>query len=82
MFFHRVGAIESKAMALSRERFSGCLLGLALGDALGAERISEGRFAEAQELFMDMATFEEFEEFLTVPAYERLEAIRHAQAAE
>lgn len=54
----------------------------ALGERLGEERFATGRFDEAGELFMEVATFGEFEEFLTIPAYGRLEATPHAQAAE
>ncbi len=54
----------------------------ALGKTLGEARIAAGRFAEAEELFMEVATFGEFEEFLTIPAYRQLDNIPHAQAAE
>ncbi len=54
----------------------------ALRETLGEARLAAGRFAEAEELFMEVATFGEFEEFLTIPAYERLAAMPLAQAAE
>ena len=40
-----------------------------LRQELGAERFTGGRFEEAIALFVDLATAEEFEEFLTLPAY-------------
>jgi malate synthase len=40
--------------------------------ALGAERFDAGHFAEARALFDRMSTSEQFEEFLTLPAYDRL----------
>ena len=41
-------------------------------DEVGAERFAEGRYDEAAGLFVDMITAEDFEEFLTLPAYERV----------
>ena len=40
--------------------------------AIGDERYDSGRFDEARELFEQVALADEFEEFLTVPAYARL----------
>jgi len=39
---------------------------------VGEERFSHGRFAEAAELFSSLSLAGRFEEFLTLPAYERL----------
>jgi malate synthase len=44
-----------------------------LQKSLGAERYAASKFAEAGELFLKISTAEEFVEFLTLPAYERLE---------
>jgi malate synthase len=57
----RVGAVVREELALLRE-------------TLGAERFDGGRFLEAAELFVALATSPEFVEFLTLPAYERLVA--------
>ena len=43
----------------------------ALAAAKG-EAFSAGRFAAARELFTQLALAEEYADFLTVPAYERL----------
>jgi len=43
-----------------------------LRDALGPERYDAGRFAEACSLFDRMSTSPEFQEFLTLPAYDEL----------
>jgi malate synthase len=43
-----------------------------LRTAVGEEAWTSGRFEEAEELFTQVATAEEFEDFLTVPAYETL----------
>jgi malate synthase len=40
--------------------------------AVGDERFSAGRYDEARELFEQVALADDFEEFLTLPAYERL----------
>lgn len=44
----------------------------ALRASLGPAHFDGGRFAEARELFVALATAPEFAEFLTLPAYERL----------
>jgi malate synthase len=41
-------------------------------DQVGADVWSDGRFEEAGEIIRDLCTREEFESFLTLPAYERL----------
>jgi malate synthase len=41
-------------------------------DTVGAERYESGRYAEARELFEQVALADDFVEFLTLPAYERL----------
>jgi malate synthase len=41
--------------------------------AIGDERFAAGRFEEARELFEQVALADEFEEFLTVPAYARID---------
>ena len=43
-------------------------------DAVGTERFAGGGFEAAAELFTEMVTSEDFPEFLTLPAYERLTA--------
>ena len=42
---------------------------------VGSERWKRGRFAEARALFVKLSTAAEFEEFLTLPAYEALLAL-------
>ena len=41
-------------------------------DEVGAKRFERGRFDEARSLFVQVATSDELEEFLTLPAYEIL----------
>ena len=41
---------------------------------VGAARFERGRFDEARELFVQVATSAELQDFLTLPAYERLVA--------
>jgi len=41
-------------------------------DVLGDERWTSGHFDEAIKIFADMATADDCEEFLTLPAYELL----------
>ncbi len=41
-------------------------------ETVGDELYGKGRYAEARELFEQVALADEFEEFLTLPAYERL----------
>ena len=43
-----------------------------IGDAVGEEQFGKGKYQEAAELFYEMITAEEFGEFLTLPAYERV----------
>ena len=43
-----------------------------LRTTLGAEAYDAGRYAEAAAMFVEMVTAEEFEDFLTLPAYERV----------
>jgi malate synthase len=43
-----------------------------LRSAVGEEAWTSGRFEEAEELFTQVATADEFEAFLTIPAYETL----------
>ncbi|UCE88705.1 MAG: malate synthase A [Pseudomonadota bacterium] len=45
---------------------------IALGNELGPERMSEGRFEEARDIFESLVTDDEFALFLTLPAYEAL----------
>jgi malate synthase len=42
-------------------------------EAIGAEAFSKGRFNEAREIFELVALGDEFVEFLTIPAYERID---------
>ncbi len=46
----------------------------AIAELVGEEAFEGGKFTEARELFWEMTVAEEFEEFLTLPAYERLSA--------
>jgi malate synthase len=39
---------------------------------VGRERFEAGKFNQAQSLFETLSTANEFEEFLTLPAYEQL----------
>jgi malate synthase len=39
---------------------------------LGAERYARGRFPKAVEMFLRMVKADQFDEFLTLPAYEQL----------
>ncbi|MDI1476151.1 malate synthase A [Polyangium sp. y55x31] len=48
----------------------------------GAEAFAHGRFEEARELFTTLTTSDELEEFLTLPAYERLLALSSTSAGE
>jgi malate synthase len=41
-------------------------------EAVGDERFQAGKYAEARELFEQVALADDFEEFLTLPAYERI----------
>ena len=41
-------------------------------DAVGDERFTTGKYTEARELFEQVALADDFEEFLTIPAYARL----------
>lgn len=43
-----------------------------LKELLGDDKIQSGRFEEAKQLLMDMIDKEDFEEFLTIPAYKQL----------
>jgi malate synthase len=43
-----------------------------LREALGEDTFRTGRFDEAREIFDRLALSPEFEDFLTLPAYERL----------
>ncbi len=44
----------------------------ALRESLGRERFDGGRFADAVEVFLEVATAPDFVEFLTLPAYRRI----------
>ncbi|MGH6953985.1 MAG: malate synthase, partial [Alphaproteobacteria bacterium] len=44
----------------------------AIASSVGPERFATGRYAEAAELMGELVTAERFEEFLTIPAYDRL----------
>jgi len=43
-------------------------------ELVGEENFSAGKYDEARDLFWDMTVSDEFQEFLTLPAYERLSA--------
>jgi malate synthase len=51
-------------------------------DELGAARFDSGRFEQARDVFLRVATSEHLEEFLTLPAYELLVANEAPAAAE
>ena len=44
-----------------------------LHEGLGPEAYANSKFAEAGELFLAISTADEFVEFLTLPAYQRLD---------
>jgi malate synthase len=73
----RHGAALEDGRPLSAERFRRILDEelQALRGELGAGRFDAGRFAEARSLFDRMSTSDEFNEFLTLPAYEELIAL-------
>ena len=41
-------------------------------ELVGEENFADGKYDEARDLFWDMTVSDEFQEFLTLPAYERL----------
>ena len=41
---------------------------------VGPDAFAAGHYAEARDLFWDMTVSDEFKEFLTLPAYERISA--------
>jgi malate synthase len=43
-----------------------------LRESLGPDAFAKGRYEEARELFDRVALADEFEDFLTLPAYERI----------
>jgi malate synthase len=43
-----------------------------IADTIGQDRFAQGRYDEARELFEQVALSDDFVEFLTQPAYERL----------
>jgi malate synthase len=47
---------------------------------IGSERMRQGRFPEARDLFVRVAASESLEEFLTLPAYEMLDHTNRAQS--
>ena len=70
-------AVLDDGKPLTEERFRGILKEelARLRDTLGAQRYEGGRFAEACSLFDRMSTSQEFNEFLTLPAYDELLAL-------
>jgi malate synthase len=70
----RHGARTSDGRALTRERFDATLAEemQVIAREVGAERFARGHFAAAAGLFGDMIRKPDFDEFLTLPAYERL----------
>jgi malate synthase len=73
----RHGALLDDGRPLTAERFRR-VLGEELARlraAVGAERYDSGRFAEAGSLFDRMSTSADFNEFLTLPAYDELLAL-------
>jgi malate synthase A len=71
------GAALDDGRALGAERFRSILKEelSRLRDALGPQRYDGGRFEEARSLFDRMSTSAEFNEFLTLPAYDELLAL-------
>jgi len=70
----RHGARTSDGEPVTRERFDRALaqeLAVIAGE-VGESRYRSGRFADAARLFADMTKKDEFDEFLTLPAYEYL----------
>ena len=65
------GATLADGRRLDTALFEACLNDEVekLAATLGPERFGNGRFAEAIGLFRDMSTAEDFEDFLTIPAY-------------
>jgi malate synthase len=70
----RHGATLEDGRPMSGARFLGALTEemASLRETIGCERFDAGRFSEACELFEQLCTRGDFEEFLTLPAYERL----------
>jgi malate synthase len=70
----RHGATLDAGQPLTTERFREIVNEelAKLRDALGKERYEGGRFAEACRIFDRMSTSPEFQEFLTLPAYDEL----------
>ncbi|MEW5854353.1 MAG: malate synthase A [Myxococcota bacterium] len=62
------GALLSDGGRLTREKFL-----TVVQEEMGAMDLTRGRFTEARELFVKLCTADEFTEFLTLPAYERLQ---------
>ena len=73
----RHGALLDDGQPLTAERFRRILSEelARLRETLGAERYGSGRFAEATSLFDRMSTSADFNEFLTLPAYDELLAL-------
>jgi malate synthase len=73
----RHGATLDDGAPLTPERFHRVLdeeiEGIRAG--LGEERFRSGRFPEARDVFERLSTSSEFEDFLTIPAYEHLLSI-------
>ena len=44
----------------------------AIAQLVGPERFATGRFGQARRIFEDVALSDDFEDFLTIPAYEQL----------
>ena len=70
-------AVLDDGKALTEERFRSLLHEELAGlrASLGAQRYDCGRFAEASRLFDRISTASEFQEFLTLPAYDELLAL-------
>jgi malate synthase len=73
----RHGAALDDGRPLGAQRFRDILKEELAGlrEALGSQRYDGGRFAEAANLFDRMSTSAEFNEFLTLPAYDELLAL-------
>jgi malate synthase len=72
-WIHHAATLDD-GLPLTRERFAEALASemTALRASLPAERFEKGRFAQAIALFEKLSTSDDFEEFLTLPAYEIL----------
>ncbi len=76
----RHGAVLDDGRAIDRDLLSAVIAEemQAVEEQIGAERFGAGRFGEAANLFRTLCTQPELEEFLTIPAYESLQAAQNS----